>query len=109
MVVNVLLCAAHRHNRRRTFRTYALLLSAYHFSLLCAATTEDEPSALAPYSLLLAPYPHLLLISVLLCGARSARVFFVAKANEVTDASEARVVAERGDSRKRIPHRVLIL
>ena len=37
-------------------------------------------------------------------GARSARVFFVAKANEVTDAGEARVVAECGDSRKRIPH-----
>ena len=37
-------------------------------------------------------------------GARSAFAFFVAKANEVTDAGEARVVAECGDSRKRIPH-----
>ena len=37
-------------------------------------------------------------------SARSAFAFFVAKANEVTDAGEARVVAECGDSRKRIPH-----
>ena len=57
---------------------------------------------------LVTPYPpalfSLLLVSVLFCGARSARVFFVAKANVVTDAGEAGVVAARGDSRKRIPH-----
>ena len=60
---------------------------------------------LTPYSLLLAPY---FTACSLFCGARSARVFFVAKANEVMDASEASVGAERGESRKRIPHRVLI-
>ena len=71
-MVNVLLCFVCRHNRKRTFRTYSLLLT--------------------PYSLLLAPY---------FCGARSAFAFFVAKAaNEVTDAGEARVGAELGDSRK---------
>ena len=64
MVVNVLLCFVCRHNRRRTFRTYSLLLPP---------------------------------CSLFFCGAH---VFFVAKANEVTDASEARVGAERGNDRK---------
>ena len=32
MVVNVLLCSAHRHKRRRKFSTYSLLLNTYSFS-----------------------------------------------------------------------------
>ena len=46
---NILLCSIHRHNRRRTLRTYSLLPPPY--SLL-----------LTPYSLLLTPY-YLLLLS----------------------------------------------
>ena len=62
MVVNVLLCFVCRHNRRRTFRTYSLLLTPCSLStltpypiLLAPFSSPPTPLLLAPYSLHLTP------------------------------------------------------